>query len=373
MPPFRGLLKQRDDFSQTAGDLRRTVEDRTQTADDLRQRLEQLAKEAERIREALSVAVSERDEAWGKGELLVADLQEARQRIDEQAADLRLFGEGPPFVPNGHFYSPIAPKEELRRDAARIFASWPRTMPGIDLREDKQLKLLDVLKDYYPDLPFQSEKVDGLRYHYENPAYSYSDGIFLNGMIRYAKPKKVIEVGSGYSSCMLLDTNELWFDNSIKCTFVEPYPNLLHSLLKDGDLDRIRVHGKRVQDVEDSLFVSLEENDILFVDSTHVSRTGSDVNHIIFNVLPSLAEGVYIHFHDIFYPFEYAKQWIDEGRAWNEAYLLRAFLQNNSDFEIVAFNTFLEHFHPDYFRENMPLCLKNRGGSIWLRKKKTTG
>lgn len=373
VPPFRNLIKQRDYFSQTADELRKSVQGLAQSMSD--------------ISHAHDLAVRERDDAWEKCGLLGGELLESSQRlqeavqqlgamsavIDEKNAELRKFGEGPPFVPNGHFYSPIAPKEELRRDAARIFASWPRTIPGIDLREHQQLQLLDALKEYYSDLPFEAEKADDLRYFYDNPAYSYSDAIFLNGMVRHARPKKVIEVGSGYSSCMLLDTNERWFNNSIKCTFIEPYPKLLQSLLKDGDLERIEIHEKRVQDVEGSLFASLEENDILFVDSTHVSRTGSDVNHILFNVLPSLADGVYIHFHDIFYPFEYIKDWIDEGRAWNEAYLLRAFLQNNSDFEVIAFNTFLEHFHEDYFRENMPLCLKNRGGSIWLRKRKVAG
>ncbi|MBF0510802.1 MAG: class I SAM-dependent methyltransferase, partial [Candidatus Omnitrophica bacterium] len=121
-------------------------------------------------------------------------------------------------------------------------------------------------------------------------------------------------------------------------------------------------------DVDVSFFDELGENDILFVDSSHVSKTGSDVNHILFNILPKLNKGVLIHFHDIFYPFEYPKPWVLEGRCWNEDYLLRAFLSYNNSFEIVVFNTFLEHFHEDWFKENMPLCLKNKGGSIWLRK-----
>jgi hypothetical protein len=81
-----------------------------------------------------------------------------------------------------------------------------------------------------------------------------------------------------------------------------------------------------------------------------------------------LQSGVYIHFHDIFYPFEYPLDWVYEGRAWNEAYLLRAFLQYNRQFEIQIFNTFIDWFHKEkYFRE-MPLVMKNTGGSIWLKK-----
>ena len=281
---------------------------------------------------------------------------------------LRAFGEGPPFVPNGHFYSPIAPKSEILKDDARIFRDKADVL-GIDLNEQRQLETLASIKACYADLPFGADKRDGLRYFYENPAYSYSDAIFLNGMMRLARPKKYIEIGSGYSSCMALDTSELYFGDAVAFTFIEPYPQLLYSLLKPGDEARIGVIPSRVQDVDLALFDQLGDGDILFVDSTHVSRVGSDVNFIIFEILPRLASGVYIHFHDVFYPFEYPKEWILEGRAWNELYLLRAFLANNSSYEIVMFNTFLEAAHEPYFKENMPLCLKNKGGSLWLRKK----
>ncbi|MFM0351449.1 class I SAM-dependent methyltransferase [Paraburkholderia sp. RL17-347-BIC-D] len=325
---------------------------------------------------ALRNATRERDEAVLEAARSAAESDRAIKKIaalqttlGEYEAKLVRFGEGPPWVPNGHFYSPIAPQEEIEKDADRIFAPWPRTLPGIDLREDEQLKFLEVVRGFYADLPFKAEKVEGLRYNYGNQAYSYSDGIILNSMLRYARPKRVIEVGSGHSSCMTLDTSEIWLDNSVECTFIEPYPDLLHSLLKPGDEERISILPTRVQDVDLSVFKALEADDVLFIDSTHVSRVGSDVNRLIFDVLPTLAKGVYVHVHDIVYPFEYFRGWIEAGRAWNEAYLLRAFLENNSDFEIVMFNTFMEHFHEDYFAKHLPLCLLNRGGSIWLRKK----
>lgn len=305
----------------------------------------------------------------GEIETLSSEKTSLLETIQEYDAKLVRFGEGPPWAPNGHFYSPIAPQDEIQKDADRIFAPWPRTLPGIDLREAKQLEFLEVVRGFYADLPFKAGKVEGLRYNYENQAYSYSDGILLNSMLRFAKPQRVIEIGSGHSSCMTLDTSELWLNNSIDCTFIEPYPELLYSLLKPGDLERIKILPSRVQEVNLSVFHALEENDVLFIDSTHVSRVGSDVNRLVFDVLPVLKKGVYVHIHDIIYPFEYFKEWIDAGRAWNEAYLVRAFLQSNKDFEIVIFNTFMEHFHEDYFARNLPLCLMNKGGSIWLRKK----
>jgi len=112
----------------------------------------------------------------------------------------------------------------------------------------------------------------------------------------------------------------------------------------------------------------LGENDLLVIDSTHVLKTGSDVDRIFAEILPRLKQGVLIHFHDIFYPFEYPIDWVRQGRAWNEIYALRTFLQYNTTFRIVFFNTCLELLIPEYFAEKMPLCLKNTGGSIWLRK-----
>ncbi|MFI5045941.1 MAG: class I SAM-dependent methyltransferase, partial [Acidimicrobiia bacterium] len=103
------------------------------------------------------------------------------------------------------------------------------------------------------------------------------------------------------------------------------------------------------------------------IDSTHVSRVGSDVNYEIFEVLPALQPGVYVHFHDIFYPFEYPLQWVEEGRGWNEAYVLRAFLEYNDEFEIVLFNDLLALRAAEKIAREIPLW--TRGGSLWLRKR----
>lgn len=272
------------------------------------------------------------------------------------------------FVPPGHFYSPIPSIDEVNRDEERIFAKPDKQISGIELRETEQLSLLQSFEKYYADIPFKSEKTKGSRYYFENPAYSYCDAIFLNFMIRYAQPKRIVEIGSGFSSCATLDTNEIFFNNSISTTFIEPYPDLLLSLISEEDKERIKILPTRLQDVPLSIFSDLESGDILFIDSTHVGKVFSDVNLIFFEILPRLQSGVYIHIHDVFFPFEYPKEWIFGGRAWNEIYMLRCFLQYNQKFEIILMNTYLEHFHEAYFRERMPLCLKNRGGSIWLRK-----
>jgi len=290
---------------------------------------------------------------------------------DVESSDAALkdaYHTAPQCVPPGHFYSPVPSPSEVKKDEQRIFQT-PTVLPGIDLNEAEQLRFFHSFKEFYRDMPFKPESTAGLRYYFENANYGYSDAICLYSMMRRLRPKRIIEIGSGHSSCVMLDTSELFFNNSIKFTFVDPNPYLLTSLLKEGDLERINLVPARVQDTDPAIFSSLSENDILFIDSTHVSKVGSDVNHLLFEVLPRLQSGVFIHFHDVFYPFEYPKAWIFElGIYWNENYLLRAFLQYNDAFSIVFFNTYLEHFYREQFAESMPLCLKNPGGSLWIRK-----
>lgn len=287
------------------------------------------------------------------------------------AAELQALRQACGFVPPGHYYSPIPSLDEVRRDEARIFGQVPRQIEGIDLREPAQLALLEQLALHYADMPFQEQPAPGLRYHFDNPSYAYSDGIVLHCMLRQLRPRRLIEIGSGFSSCVTLDTNERFLGGALQATFIEPYPALLMSLLRHDDHARVTIHPRRLQDVDLEVFGQLQAGDILFIDSTHVSRVGSDVNCLFFDILPALSPGVVIHFHDIFHPFEYPKEWIYFGRAWNELYLLRAFLQYNSAFEVMLMNTFMAHFHRDFFVEHMPLCLKNTGGSIWLRKRGT--
>lgn len=271
-------------------------------------------------------------------------------------------------VPPGHYYSPIPSIEEVLLRENEIFNFRSKEIPGIDLNEEEQINLFNKLKDFYNELPFESIKKGALRFYFGNGYFDHQDAIILYCMIRYLRPKKIIEVGSGFSSCIILDINELFFDNTISCTFIEPYPKRLHSLIKKSDSDRNNIIQRKLQDVDMSKFTELNAGDVLFIDSTHVSKIGSDVNYIFFKVIPLIKKGVYIHFHDIFYPFEYPKKWVcEQGKAWNEAYLLRAFLQYNNEYKIQIFNDFFERFHKDRLTNGMPKCIKN-SGSIWIKK-----
>ncbi len=272
--------------------------------------------------------------------------------------------------PAGHFYSPIPALWEIKENEKRIFSEYSETIPGVNLNVESQLSLLGELGSYYNESPFKNDKKDGIRYYGNNSRFILSDAVVLYAMIRHYKPRKIIEIGSGFSSCVSLDTNEYFFNNSIKCTFIEPYPDLLFSLLKPDDQERVCILPQNLQSLHDlTMFANLRAGDILFLDSSHVTKANSDVNHFFFNILPILQSGVIIHVHDVFYPFEYLKEWLYEGRSWNEAYLLKAFLQYNNAFEIIFFNSFLHIFHADKLARYMPICTESPGGNFWMRKK----
>lgn len=269
----------------------------------------------------------------------------------------------------GHFDSPIPSIKALKRREAQIWSEPSCRLDGIDVCEDAQLALLETLKQYAAGLQFEEQKKAPFRFYYENGFFGYSDGFLLACMLRYLRPRKLIEVGSGFSSGLILDIDDQYLDNTLDYTFIDPHPQRLLSLMSERDQQRVKVLQNPVQEIDVAIFEQLAAGDILFIDSSHVCKTDSDVNYLYFKVLPHLHEDVYIHIHDIPYPFEYPKHWVLRGRAWNEAYLLRAFLQYNSAFEIVIHSHFLYLFHLDRLKELMPLCIRGDAGSIWLRKR----
>jgi len=276
-------------------------------------------------------------------------------------------GDVPPqYVAPGHFYSPIPSVEDIDRAIAARQPSDP--LLGIDLREEEQMQLLQRLARFYPEIPFASDRSKGLRFAFDNPSYSWCDAIILFCMIRDLRPRRIIEVGSGHSSCLILDTNELFFGGSIDVTFVDPYPEPLLELLRPGEVERTDIVAKKLQDADLELFASLRANDILFIDSSHVAKAGSDVQSLFFDILPALSPGVVVHLHDIFDRFEYPAGWLREGRGWNEQYMLRAFLQFNTHFRIKLFTGHMLFKHPDFFHQHMPNCFRNGGGNFWMER-----
>lgn len=274
----------------------------------------------------------------------------------------KLFLEFPP----GHYYSPLPDIQWVNAHRDRLYPE--KTNPaGIDLRTDAQQKLLAELSEYFTDFNFPNEPTQGFRYYCNNTMFGKGGALHLFAVIRRFQPKRIMEVGSGHTSALMLDVNDRFMDRKIELSFIEPYPERLYNLLKEADRTCCTIFEKSVQDIPVSFFEQLEENDILFIDSSHVSKIGSDVNYIFFEVLPALKPGVIIHFHDICWPFEYPLEWIKDARAWNEVYLLRAFLQYNSRFEILLFNSYLSSCFPEFYQTYARF--DHAGSSMWIRKR----
>jgi len=270
------------------------------------------------------------------------------------------------FFPPGHFYSPLPSREETAEAFAR--GGFGPPFPGVDLNEAGQVERLERFAGWYAEQPFPEEAAPGRRFHLANPSYGHFDAIMLYSMLREARPRRIIEVGSGFSSAAMLDLNEHVLGGAVDFTFIDPDMRRLRPLLREGDAGRVTLVERRVQEVPLETFAALGAGDVLFIDSSHVSKIGSDVNRLYFDVLPALAPGVLIHIHDVAGNLEYPREWFDEGRAWNEQYLLRAFLMHNAAYRIELFTGWLFNTRHAWFRERMPLCARGGGGQLWLRK-----
>lgn len=272
------------------------------------------------------------------------------------------------FAPPGHFYSPHPLLEEVEQHHEH-WITRSRRAAGLDLNSAGQLARLQQAFASGAVFPWEPQAGGRHRYHTDNPFFRFGDAQALFAMASAFRPAQIVEVGSGYSTACWLDALDAL---ALRAKFhaIEPYPDRVHQLLQPVDLaGRITLELSPVQAVDSAVFTRLQENDVLFIDSTHVSKAGSDLNCLLFEVLPALASGVVVHFHDIFWPFEYPVQWHREGRAWNEAYVLRAFLQFNSAFEFLRFNSYLAREHSAAFSGQDPRFLSDAGGSLWLRRR----
>lgn len=270
--------------------------------------------------------------------------------------------------PMGHYGSTIPSKREILLQQNNIFNKSIREIPGLDLNIDYQLELLKNFTDYDGSYNLNKNKSDNRRYYYNNFSFRLSDALILYYMCRHFNPAQVIEIGSGYSSALMLDIKES-FLNNMNLTFIEPYPSTLNRLLRINDLNNCVIIQKKIQDVSLEIFDELERDSILFIDSSHVLKIGSDLSTIVFSIFPRLKPGVLIHIHDVFWPFEYPEKMISEGRIWNEIYFIRSFLQFNNSFEIVFFTSFLEQMHRDKINKIVKNHSEGSGASLWLRKK----
>lgn len=285
-------------------------------------------------------------------------------------------GAAPLWVPPGHFFSPVTDPGELAAitpspfDADAVPAWTPP--PGIDLNAEAQAEVAGRIAAARASLPLEAWRTGtgGTRYTADNPAFPLADAMVLGGLMAAFAPRRVVEIGSGHSTCALLDIRDALPGDPATVTLVEPYPQLLRSLLRPGDPERVTLIPTPAQALDLDVVRALEAGDILFIDSTHVAKTGSDVLHHFFATLPAVAPGVLIHLHDVFWGFEYPHAWaVAENRSWNELYLLRAFLMHNRDYEILFFPDWYRRAFPEAARRALPELMEASVTSFWMRKR----
>jgi len=220
-----------------------------------------------------------------------------------------------------HYYEPIPDFRTITLEQI----TRRREFPGIDFRWDEQLALLNELTAYRDEL-------NKLEFNFDNGFFSGLDAAVYYSLIRRLKPQRIIEIGGGYST--QLAAKALTSNGSGKLICIEPYPERLN-----GTGPGIELIQKRVEEIDVAFFSYLEANDILFIDSSHTVKFGSDVCYEFLELLPRLAPGVWIHVHDIFFPHDYPAEWlIDRRLALNEQYLLEAFLSFNQQFRVALAN-----------------------------------
>ncbi len=250
-----------------------------------------------------------------------------------------------------HFYSPLPTISELPEDIFRKLFS----CTGVDFHPNEQKQLLSELKAFSKEYsPVQ------------NIGLSLVDAFVLYSLIRKHKPKVMVEIGSGESTRIalqaLVKNREEGFD--FKFTAVEPYPP---SHLFQLNIPGFELKVQKVQEVPLDYF---KDADILFIDSSHVSKIGSDVNYEILEILPKMKSGSLIHWHDIVFPQEYPENWIRSGQQfWNESYMLQAFLSFNSAFKIIWASKYLQTFENKLLETEFPFYTsKHNLTSLWVKR-----
>ena len=271
-----------------------------------------------------------------------------------------------------HFYEPVPDTRELKPEL------WSRTseLVGIELAEDRQLRLLADFRARFKAecdaLP--RERTSNPRdFYYQNPTFGWVDAAIHYCMLRHFKPRSIREIGSGASTLLTVraireNRNE---DHRYRCDVltIDPFPS---DAVKAAVSDEVRFRETGVQNVLAAEFEELRAGDVLFIDSSHVLKTGSDVQWIYLELLPRLAPGVLVHAHDIFLPREYPERWVrNERRFWNEQYVLQAFLSFNSGFEVLLGAALLHLRHPDELAQTFAIYHPSHEspGSFWFRRR----
>jgi predicted O-methyltransferase YrrM len=272
-------------------------------------------------------------------------------------------------TPN-HFYEPIP---DLRSLPDNVFDRQSELV-GVDMREEEQLKLLEqatTFREEYSSFPLEDPGGQPPSYYYNNGQFGPVDAEMLHVMVRLYRPRRIMEIGSGFSTLVALGAIEAARaeDPSYACevTCIEPNPRPFLRELPGVN----RLVAGRVEEQPLELFAELEENDILFIDSSHILKIGGDVQFEFLEVLPRVAPGVLVQVHDIFFPTDYPRAFV---KLWKlffaEQYLLQGFLQFNETFQVRWCGSWMAIRHPERLRAAFPSygTVPNWTSSLWMQR-----
>jgi len=268
------------------------------------------------------------------------------------------------------YYSPIPNMEDLKKK----IDLWekPETMAGFDWNENDQIKIMrEVFPLYAQECSLfpqtEKDRTNIFDYYIQNPSFPMGDTCILYSLVRHFKPKKIIEIGSGFST-LVIARAATFVTPTPELISINPFPGQFEDLFCKGFPGFTRLEKTPVEDIPLEYFDQLQENDILFIDSSHVIKLMADVLFLYLKVIPNLKPGVIIHAHDIFLPYHMPKEFVFEKHwFWNEQYLLQAFLAFNKEFEILFSAQYMKKYR-DELQSIFPGYWA--GGSFWFRRKK---
>jgi hypothetical protein len=268
------------------------------------------------------------------------------------------------FPITAHYYEPFFYKKGSLKKSLRE----NRNLPGINFNDREQLDLLNTFNYNEEILHLANLEKSKFNFTFNNETFLSGDAETAYNIVRHFKPNRIIEVGCGNSTLILQHAISMNIEdgNNYSCNHVciEPYH---YDHLAEMNVEFLK---SRIEDIDIEYFKSLQKNDILFIDSSHMIRPQGDVLLEYLEILPILNSGVIVHIHDIFSPRDYLDEWIKDGVLfWNEQYLLEAFLMFNSEYKIICANNYLMH---NFFTEFKQACVMlepgREPGSFWIQK-----
>ena len=254
------------------------------------------------------------------------------------------------------FYSPIPDLDALPSGTFDRVSELPGVNWDLDAQAERLASHGPSMAAFRPD-----------RYERRNPSFGMLDAKVLYAIVRDGKPRRVVELGSGHSTLVSTQAARENAAEGHPCRVdaYDPYP----AVVTDNEPGLHALHRAPAQEVPQRVFDELEAGDVLFVDTTHTVKLGSDVNHIVLEVLPRLKPGVIVHVHDIFLPYEYPRFWPEKfAFYWAEQYLLHAFLAMNPSYEILLSVPTLRRDRPDAVEAVAPDAMHEAGSSFWIRR-----